>query len=63
MPRRYTKQLIEVTINGIKDHGREKYKDRIVFGDWYLTTICNEIVLHVPYTIDNREKGEYEAEL
>jgi hypothetical protein len=63
MPIQYNQQLIELTIAGIKEYGRSKYKERIVFGDWYFTTICNEIILHVPYRIDNREIGEYTAEL
>ena len=63
MPRQYTQQTIEMMLSHVKEHGKEKHGDRVVFNDWYLTTICGEIMLHLPYTIDNREKGEYTAEL
>lgn len=63
MPRKYIGQMIEMMVSEMKKHGTEKHGDRVVFKDWYLTTICDEIMLHLPYTIDNREKGEYTAEL
>lgn len=64
MPRKYTQQTIEMMVREMKNHGDVRYCDQTIkYDNWYLTTICNEITLHLPYTINNREKGEFTAEL